>query len=160
MQETVICRSCLEPIFNFLCVDCIAHNINRWLSVNKPELRKDFKSFHISLLKTFSTEQNREPCIRCRETKDSVMCPYCYAKEVFWWLFDMDRNLARSFASTFNFNFLGTSFSPLIRTRNWTPVVICDKNLGHDLNLCENCEQEGDLKETEGRWLCESCREL
>lgn len=158
--ETVICRMCLEPIFNFLCVDCLGNTVQKWLQSVKPEFSNEFSGFHRQMLKYAQSEENLEKCIKCRRTTDTVMCPYCYEKEVFWWIFNKDIKLSRVFVRLFNFDFLGTGYLPTIKTRNVEPIVLTAKKDVSDINICEGCGQESDdLREENGVWLCESCRE-
>lgn len=161
MEETVICRLCLEPIFNFLCMNCLGKSFSNWIDMKSPRLKNEFQIFHNHLLKIFSSDQNQEFCIKCRHTVDTVMCPYCYAKEIFWWIFSKDVKLSNKFAKIFNFDFLGIGYLPTIKTRNLEPIIIIDEKKKSDMNICENCGQTSDnLKEVNGNWLCESCREL
>lgn len=160
MEETVICRMCLEPIFNFLCIDCLGKSVNKWISSAKPEMQRDFKNFHKSLFKYISTEENQEKCMRCRMTTDAVICPYCYEKEVFWWIFSKNPGLSQIFSRIFNFDFFGTGYLPTTKLRDLEPVVLVDEANRSDMNLCENCGQASeDLRKENGIWLCESCRE-
>jgi len=159
-EETVICRMCLEPIFNFICVDCLGDTVHKWLDSVKPEFSTEFNSFHEKLLKYIRSEENLEKCVKCKRTIDAVMCPYCYEKEVFWWIFNKDIKLSKIFARLFNFDFLGTGYLPNVKTRNLEPVVLIDSRKISDTNICESCGQvSDDLREENGVWLCESCRE-
>jgi hypothetical protein len=162
MEETTICRICLEPVFNFLCVDCLGNSASSWIDSVRPELLNEFKGFHRSLFKYISSDQNFEKCMKCKNTTDAVICPYCYEREVFWWMFTKDVKLSKIFARIFNFDFLGTGYLPAsIKTRNLEPVVLMDKREKSDINICEGCEQASDdLRDENGIWLCESCREM
>lgn len=162
MEETVICRICLEPIFNFLCIDCLGNSVNSWLGSVKPKLLNEFTAFHKSLFKYISSDQNLEKCMKCNKTTDAVICPYCYEKEIFWWIFTKDVKLSKIFARIFNFDFLGTGYLPTsIKTRNLKPVILIDKRKNSDMNICESCGQASDyLRDENGIWICESCREM
>ncbi|HKZ45298.1 MAG TPA: hypothetical protein VJ343_01180 [archaeon] len=159
-EETVICRMCLEPIFNFICVDCLGDTVSNWLGSARPELSGEFQTFHKQLLKYIRSDNGSEKCIKCKTTNDAVMCPYCYQQEVFWWVFNKDINLSRTFARLFNFDFLGVGYLPRVKTRNLEPVILVDRREASDINMCDSCDQTSDdLKEKDGSWLCESCRD-
>lgn len=160
MEETVICRICLEPIFNFLCIDCLGSSVGKWISSVKPKMKREFRKFHKSIINHISTDENQENCIKCKNTTDAVICPYCYEKEVFWWIFSKNPKLSQIFSKLFNFDFLGTGYLPAAKIRNLEPVILVDKRNRSDMNFCENCGQASDdLREENGVWACESCRE-
>jgi hypothetical protein len=159
-KETEICKLCLEPIFNFICIDCQHASIIKWLSENAPGLLNEFNNFHEKIESTFASTQNSIFCIKCKQIKETVICPYCYAKEVFWWLFDKNIEVAKKFVKIFNFDFLGIGYLPTIKTRNLWPIIITDERESTDLNFCEECGIVSDnLKKVNGKWLCESCRD-
>jgi hypothetical protein len=160
-KETEICKICLEPIFNFICIDCQHATIKKWLSeLATKELLDEFDKFHEKIKEEFSCTQNSMFCIKCKEIKEVAICPYCYAREVFWWLFEKDVLTAKKFAKVFNFDFLGVGYLPTIRTRNLWPIIIVDERKSSDLNFCEECLQPSDdLRKVNGEWLCESCRD-
>jgi hypothetical protein len=157
MEETVICKMCLEPIFNFICIDCLGKDVHSWLST-RPDILTPFTAFQKNLFKYFSTTENLEKCIRCGDTTDTVLCPYCYANEVFWLIFSKDKKLAAEFAKIFNFDFQGPGYMVHTRTRDLQPIILVDDQKKPDMNICDNCGQFSDyLKEKDGAWLCESC---
>lgn len=160
MEETVICRLCLEPIHNFLCVNCLQKSISQWLSKTDQKLADEIQSFHSSLLNKFSSDQNQEFCVKCKNRIDTVICPYCYVKEIFWLIFDKDVNASKNLAKIFDFDFLGTGYIQTFKTRNLSPIEISYRRSKQDLNICDNCEQTSeDLNEINGSWLCETCRD-
>ena len=160
MQETVICKICLEPINSFLCIDCLGNDVHKWLSSTKPELIKDFLAYHKVFHKHFSSDENQEKCIKCGRMIDTVLCPYCYANEIFWLIMNKDAKVASKFAKIFNFDFDGPGYLFNTKTRNLSTIIIDKPNMP-DMNICENCGQSYDnLKRVNGNWLCESCREL
>ncbi len=161
MEETVICKLCFEPIFNLLCINCMSKSISSWLSSLNPKLSKEYKKFHKKILKKFSSEENVEKCIKCRENIDTALCPYCYANEVFWWLFYRDIKVAQRFVKLFNFDFFGAGYLPDdYKKRELKEVIITDKEEIAQEGICENCgEYSEDLKEKNGLWLCEVCRD-
>jgi hypothetical protein len=159
-KETVVCKLCLEPIYNFICVNCLHNSVLKWLSSKKLNIKSKFEEFHRNLADHFSSIENKEFCIRCRKVSDTAICIYCYSKEIFWWLFEKNKLLAKEFSKVFNLDFLGTGYLPGIKTRNLEPIITYYENPKLDFNLCENCSQVSDnLKEINGAWLCESCRD-
>lgn len=152
---------CFEPISNLICINCLGEAVHSWLNSVKPELLKEFSTLHRQFIKYLSSDQNFIKCIKCKNIIDAVICPYCYEKEIFWLIFSKDAKLAKKFAKLFNFDFLGTGYLPTIKTRNLEPIILIDKKLNPDMNFCESCGQASDnLKEENGSWLCETCREM
>lgn len=160
MRETVICRICLEPIFNHICVDCLEDSVQKWLS-SRPEILKDFKKFSQNLKSLFESSTEKEKCIICGKKTETIICPYCYTKEVFDFLSSKDENLAEKFIKTFNFDFLKVGHSPeTILTKNLLPIIITEKEESSDINICENCgNQSEDLREVNGSYICEVCED-
>jgi len=125
----------------------------------RPKLTDKLKTFHSSLLEKFSSDQTKEFCIKCKNIINTVVCPYCYVKEIFWWIFDEDVGLSKELNKFFNFDFMGVGYLKNIETRNLAPIITY-KTSKPDLNICENCDQVSDyLKKVNGVWLCESCRD-
>ena len=160
-METVICRMCFEPIFNFLCIDCLGKTVSTWLSKEKSNLVKSFNSFHSKLRAYFSSDENEEKCIKCGRTTNAVLCPYCYVNEIFWWMFEKDMKLAKKFYRFFNFDFLGTGFLPTPKIRNLEGIIISEERREElEFGICENCGNVSEnLERKDGRWICESCRD-
>lgn len=160
MEETIICRICLEPIMNFLCTDCLKQAISSWLSSESNQLLADYQVFH-SLLSNFFSGNEQEFCVKCKKKSNTILCPYCYTNEVFWWLFNKNINLAKKFVHLFNFDFLDIGFFPHTKTRNLKPIIISEDQENFDeIGICESCGQLSEnLKKENGVWLCESCRE-
>jgi len=122
-------------------------------------MESDFNSFSAKLISHFSTDQNPEKCIKCKNTTESAICPYCYQKEVFWWLFARSVDMSRNFSKLFNFDFLGTGYLPGIKLRKFEPVILAEEQEIPDVE-CDECGQYVDgVREENGTWLCETCRE-
>jgi len=159
-EETLICKLCLEPVYNFICIDCQRDSVLKFLEENDKKLINDFTLFHKKLSETFSTEQNTMKCIKCLEMKETTICPHCYAKEVFLWLLERNQEVAEKFSRTFNYDFLNTGYTPGVIVNNLTPIILCEKHETSEQSICDKCgEPSDDLKEINGEWLCESCRE-
>ncbi|MEM5883157.1 MAG: hypothetical protein QXQ77_02870 [Candidatus Aenigmatarchaeota archaeon] len=160
MEETIICRICFEPIINFLCTDCLGETISRWLSIENNNLLAEYQAFHF-FLKNFFSSDEQEFCVKCKRKTNTILCPYCYTNEVFWWIFSKNVKLAKKFTHLFNFDFLGTGFFVHEKTRNLSPIIINEDQENLDeIGICEACGQVAEnLKKKNGTWLCESCRE-
>ncbi len=160
MKETSICSICLEPIYNFICADCLHKDVQKWMESKSVALALQFETFHHSLDRHFSSEHNSEFCIKCRNVTDSVFCIYCYVKEVFQWIFFKDPWLAQSFVRLFNFDFAGTGFLMIDEIRNLSPIMLSEKRGSTDINICETCENHSNnLVENDGDWICENCND-
>ncbi len=150
---------CLEPIQNSICSDCLSKSVSQWIGFQNSSLKPDFQSFTTKLSDHFSTDHNPEKCIKCKHTTESAICPYCYQKEVFWWLFARSVDLSRKFSVLFNFDFLGTGYLPGIKLRRYEPVILSENSGITDVE-CDDCGQlVDDVREQNGVWMCESCRE-
>ena len=154
-EEAIICQLCREPIWNFLCVDCIGSNVQKWLP---PKYSQQFTKFHEYLKNHFNTTipDNYEPCIDCGKFNESPLCPYCYTHEVYHWINPQNPDMARNFSKIFFFYpFEGTEqikidSSPITET----------KNLMQADGLCDSCNEYSETlaKSREGL-SCEGCRE-
>lgn len=159
-QETPICKLCLEPVYNFICIDCQRNSVVKFLNQTARELVGEFEPFHKKLSQTFNTDQNTIKCIKCGKVNETVVCPHCYAKEVFFWLLEKNRAVAEKFSRMFNYDFQRVGLTDSIRTRNLMPIIICDQREKSDINICDSCGEPSDsLRELDGKWLCEMCRD-
>ena len=124
------------------------------------KLAKRFERLHKKLEETFATEENKINCIKCGRISETVICPYCYAKEVFFWLVKKNPSLAEKFSKTFNYDFMSVGLRDTIKTRNLMPIIICDERERSDTSICDSCGEPSDnLKKVNDQWLCEDCRE-
>lgn len=156
MKELTICSICLEPVMNFICIDCLASQIKK---VIPNSFLDEFNSFHLAIVKKFENTENIEFCIGCKQFKETAICPYCYVKEVFFWILDKDRKIAKKVVKIFNFDFLETGYEEDIRVKNWEPLILSEKEEEVDLNACEICGQVAELTEKNNLLVCESCKD-
>lgn len=151
---------CLERISNFLCVNCLKESVTAWLLSAEPDLIPEFNELHQKLVKMFTTEEGNTFCVKCKQSNPTVLCVYCYAKEVFWWLFEKDFRLAKMFSRMLNLDFLNLGYFPFNKPRNHEMIEIVSEREKVDINICEACEQESThIKLVNGQWICERCRE-
>lgn len=155
-RDISICSICLEPIYNFICSDCLEKSIEKWIKDKK--LLVEFRKFHEKLKRIFSSENEKEFCIKCRNTNSCSICPYCYTKEIYTWLKEKSKELAERFWKIFNFDFENTGITTDSTLKNFQPIII--SRIENTLfSICENCEKVAELKIVNGSWLCEECRE-
>lgn len=150
-MEAVTCKLCREPIQNFICVNCLAKNIKAWLP---REFSCKFSMFHSDISRHFTDFYEAEPCIRCKHENHSVICPYCYIKEVYQWLKDENQNLADKFINTFPLIYVfrkkGKKFQPLLETKNGES----------ESGVCDICGEYSDkIERSDSGWVCEYCKQ-
>ncbi len=152
--DPVICQLCREPIWNFLCIDCLGQNIEKWLPENFCE---QFSKFHAEIKNHFHTftADNYEPCIDCRKTSETPICPYCYTKEVYHWLSPISQDTAKNFRKTFFFYpFEGTE-----NLKSYAEPIGEISNRKFGTEACDLCgEFSENLSRSEGEWCCEECQ--
>ena len=170
--EVVICRLCLEPLYNFICIDCLLDASKLWLrKKGADEIIPAVEQRHKEVKSTLSSDYNTMVCIKCKQETNTWACPCCYLHEVYEIIKKERPDLANNFEQIFNFDFHYThGFTQLtfwqslhrqsLSTKNFRPVIIVDKRNDTDFNICERCEQAADdLKEVNGEWVCEDCRD-
>jgi hypothetical protein len=160
-EETLICKICLEPIFNYICVDCLESSVEKWVSVHFPNVLNDFKSFSNRFKNTFASYVEKEKCIKCNRTTETIVCPYCYLKEVYDFLSLKNKHLAEIFIKFFNFNSL-KSEKPFesISIKNFSPVILVEEKNNPEINICEVCGNQSDyLRKVNGSYICEVCED-
>ena len=152
--EATVCQLCREPIWNFLCIDCLSKDIGKWLP---QEYAEQFKEFHSTIKKYIhTTPDNFEPCLTCSLLNESPFCPHCYTHEVYHWIREVNFDLARNFSKIFFFykfegsEFLKSDAEPISQTINKRPLA----------GLCDSClEYSEGLEEDNRGWVCEVCND-
>lgn len=174
-NEITICRLCLEPVTNFICIDCLLVDIEEWGFGNEKfdeSLHQKIIERHNELKELVHTESNGGICVVCRNSVEAIACPCCYLYEMFLVVKAHDPKLGEELERYFNFDFVFhhgfTQFDfwkslhdrMLPSKHKFKAVLIAEKQARRDMNICDGCEQESDdLAELNGQWLCESCRD-
>lgn len=106
------CILCQEAIYNPLCQNCLAQQIDVWLT-RYPDLAKKIKP----KLKKFVQNINNDldeaiTCAACKEKKAAI-CPYCFTEFMLGQLRKMQANkqILREFVRFFNFDYDGTGYT-------------------------------------------------
>ena len=102
-MDVQICQICKEPIHNFVCIDCLANDISKWLSSN---ISASFNNFNERFLNIFNYHQHNrleQHHLICSARGNGNVCLHCYVNEVFQWLKCQDKSVARRFRKIFSF---------------------------------------------------------
>ncbi len=170
MEETIVCKLCLEPVSNFICIDCLLGHIQYWLVLtHHEELYPQVIQAH-NKMKAFLSAEEKVSCFICKKPMLAISCPCCYLYEMYIMIKNIDLELANEFEKQFNFDFAfhhGYSQLTLWESihnqapslRNFKAVVIIDREPRTDLNFCDNCGQPSELIEVNGMLVCETCKE-
>ena len=155
-MEIPICQICKEPIHNFICIDCLAEDIKDWLP---QHLVSRFSRFNEMFLGYFhyphDHEENNHNLV-CNGRGKGSICLYCYVNEVFQWLLNQNKTLARRFIRVFSFGLKVSRFRDIIKAKPQpiTELIETDKEFG----ICDECgEYSDELRHIDGRWVCKEC---
>lgn len=156
-MDLVLCKMCKEPIWNFLCIDCLADDIK---GVLPSHLTQSFRKFHHDLKRYFYNRNHGTYCIRCGKPNPVAICPYCYLNEAGNWMMGMDQILAKRLLRLIPPFRHKHDFPNQMISMKFTEAIEGLENGKEHSGLCDRCGEfsEG-MRETEGGWLCESCRE-
>ncbi|MBI4020649.1 MAG: hypothetical protein HY369_00230 [Candidatus Aenigmarchaeota archaeon] len=134
-MEALACNMCKEPAAAFVCMDCMAQDIQDMIPAR---LEKGFRKFHNSLISHFSGS-GEVHCAKCGSAGEEPICPSCYTGEASRWLEDKDGRLAK-------------------RLTRVLDVVEEELPREEDVGICDECgEYTEDLVSTHGEWLCRDC---
>lgn len=155
-SDPVVCQLCREPIWNFLCIDCLGENIKRWLP---NDFGQQFVRFHQSLKSHFHTfiASNFEPCLDCNMLNETPICPHCYTHEAYHWISTINTDTAAKFSKIFFFYpFEGSEF---VKSDS-QPIDASGTQPKNGFGMCDNCGEYSDNLELAGNgWCCEICAE-
>lgn len=145
-----ICQLCKEPVWNFICPDCIAHGIKDFLPSN---FVVGFTKFHQSFLSHFRNGGlPMNTCLECK-SKELTVCPYCYTHEVHSWLGKRNKSMATQFMNIFSFGFNDKPSHLPVGTEPISTDVSRE-----DFGICDECgEYTEELVLLGGEWVCKGC---
>ena len=145
-----VCQMCKEPVWNFICVDCIAEGIRDFLP---SVFRSSFDSFQHTLSIYFHGDESAgNACLSCHKHCSFALCHYCYTSEVYQWLEETNQPLAKRFMNVFSFGF----YSPSLASASQEPVAWEQRK--EDAGICDECGNYSDeLFLLSGEWACRDC---
>ena len=114
VERSYECLDCHEAIFNPLCPECLAFQVEAWLSSidSYPLKDKIMKRIKEYVSTTKNIAGNSTKCIACRKYT-ATLCPYCFTNYVFILLkcLGVNREILREFLQFFNYDFDHTGYS-------------------------------------------------
>ena len=147
-MDLVLCKICKEPIWSFICVDCLAEDIGKVLP---HHIVSGFSAFHKEFSGHFHSDYDHEPCIKCRGINNVTVCPYCYLSEVIEKLFDRDVIMTKRLIR----------FLPFLKHPYFKKDAVAITELHNEKSMngpCDECgEYSEDLEESCKGWVCERC---
>lgn len=150
-MKVSMCKMCKEPLWSFICSDCIAADLRSFLPAR---IAKDFGSFYKAFYVGFNSsgDTSFDTCLHCHAEKESSVCTFCFVNEICSWMKLRDGKLR-----SFMFHFEHEKFSSSLFNDRWIPIsrFMCDQRLE---GLCEACgEYWEELACSDGRWVCADC---
>jgi hypothetical protein len=157
MEGIPVCRICKDPVWSYICPECLAKDIRNWLP---QRLRARFAAFSQAFVEHFSGHgQNpRINCIKCGARSPANVCPFCYVTEMHEWLAENgEPGMAHVLAGML----------PSGRGRSgrghdsWNGIEPITDTRGeqYDEGMCEECgEFSEELEHVNGEWVCRSCK--
>lgn len=150
------CVLCNEPIWSFICMDCVSDGVRSWLP---SRLAPAFERFQAGLSEGLQREE-RLQCVRCGRAKPVAMDWYCSMNEMAQWLQHENPQLGDQLLKLLPFQ--DSLASPLHGVR-LKPTV---KPLGdgdapferREFGLCDECGEYCDeLQGIANEWVCGRC---
>lgn len=148
-----MCKICKEPIWNFICIDCIARDVKRHFPA---KLLNSFTRFHRNLHRHFHSATDRfMPCLTCKLSNAPAICIPCYMNEAQSWA--KAHGLMGMVGKKFSFDF--TRLERELREHNALPITESE-NFREKSGLCDMCGEYSDsLMLVDSEWICEECKE-
>jgi len=156
-MQIAVCQICKDPVWSYICPDCLAKGIREWL----PEgLSSEFREFSHSFLAQFSSVESnltRLKCIHCHSGKEVTLCPFCYIAEAFHWLNGKDRRLGRMLFMMLpvDSDWKVSESSGCVWRDGIKPISYMEQGIIEE--ICEECGERCETHESEGRRLCSIC---
>jgi len=157
-DEMPICNICKDPIWSFICTDCLAEDIYRWLP---GEVSAEFREFNRSFMWHFrdNEELPGASCMHCKDVKEAVVCPFCYIAEASLWLEKIDKELAENLARMLP-RYPGWEVleNGSLTRNDGINTIKTTKKPATDEGVCELCMGYSErLRHHDGNWVCEWC---
>ncbi|NIO22196.1 MAG: hypothetical protein GTN76_16085 [Candidatus Aenigmarchaeota archaeon] len=148
-MDLSLCKICKEPIWNFLCVDCIAEDVKK---VIPREAIENFSAFHRGFAGNFNSHYDHTYCLKCRHENSVTICPYCYLTEMLSMLSDREPILAKRMVRLLPFY-----RHPYSERDARTLTELSNEKTA--FGMCDECGESCEsLEKKDNGWLCEDCR--
>ena len=153
-----MCQLCKDPIWSFICPDCLSRDIKNWLPA---KLKGTFRKFNEDFLGSFSMTIDTDGlrCIHCRKIRLANICPFCYLVEVHEWLRHKNQRLANTILRG-----IPVSVNWVIKedacSLKGSGIPITETELSrHEEGTCEACDRfSEELLAIDGRLVCKDCK--
>ncbi|MFH1978610.1 MAG: hypothetical protein ABIJ92_04765 [Candidatus Aenigmatarchaeota archaeon] len=161
-QSTIpICQLCKDPIWSYICPQCLAEDISKWL----PEAHSGpFNKFHKTFEKFF--EPNLDTtflnCVHCKSSAPASICPFCYILEAFNWLKPKAPELAEQLFKMLPLakDWVVTEHSGCMWKEGFRPMEE-QEDKKQEFGFCDECgEYTDELVLLNGSWVCSECGSL
>lgn len=158
-MDVPVCQICKDPVWSFICPDCLGKDIGEWLP---KRLSAKFSKFHGFLVDSFSPKNYKPvfvPCIKCKSRTVATICPFCYITETFQWLKDKNAILADKLVKLLPLanDWEISESGGCVWKAGFVPVteMACNKT---QFGLCDDCgEYSEELVLDNKKWVCEDC---
>ncbi len=154
-----LCQICKDPVWSFICPDCLGKGIGEWLPKN---LSRRFSGFHSFLVDSFSPKTYKPvfvPCIKCKRNTVATICPFCYTTEAFHWLRFENLYLATKLSKFLPFTKeWNCETGECIVKANPRPVTETNCKIVQ-FGVCDECgEYSEELVNDNREWVCGGCK--
>lgn len=154
-----ICQICKDPVWSFICPDCLGKDIREWLPKG---LSEKFSGFHNFIVKSFSPRTYKPifvPCIKCKRKTVATICPFCYIAEASQWLKEINADLAAKLVKLLPLanDWEISEKGGCIWKEGFKPIteMECERT---DFGICDECGEYSDELVLESkRWVCRDC---
>ncbi len=158
-MDLAICKICKEPIWNFLCTECLAKDIKEALP---DHLVKGFSKFHHNFKRYFYNKNHGTECVHCKKPSPVSVCPYCYLNEAGNWMRGVDQIMAKRLLRLIPPFRHKSEFPKANVSMEFTNAITELENEKGTEGVCDRCgEFSENLKQHgEDGLVCEVCRGL
>ena len=157
--EVSLCQICKDPIWSFICPDCLAKDIEVWLP---HPLSEQFSRFHKNFFGHFhaNLDAGFQHCLRCKTLSEAAICPFCYITEVSNWLKSKRSPYAKKLLKTLPSD---SEWRVIERDggyvwKNGVEPLVESKSPKREYGICDECgEYSDELTFINGEWVCREC---